>query len=138
MERSAAPSRRRKQPQAPHPAHFFLRAVISTRAKRSGETRSPRPASTASRSSPIETVVISTEAKRSGETCSPKRRFPPQKPTFYTGASQHRATTPTLRMQIDIVTLFPGFFTGPFSYGILHRALRDGKLSVGTHDLRDF
>ncbi len=41
-------------------------------------------------------------------------------------------------MHFDIVTLFPGFFTGPFDYGILHRALRDGKLSVGLHDLRQF
>ena len=41
-------------------------------------------------------------------------------------------------MHFDIVTLFPGFFTGPFDYGILQRALRDRKLSVGLHDLRQF
>ncbi len=41
-------------------------------------------------------------------------------------------------MHFDVVTLFPAFFRGPFDYGILQRALRDGKASVATHDLRDF
>ncbi len=41
-------------------------------------------------------------------------------------------------MHFDIVTLFPEFFHGPLSFGILHRALRDGKLTVATHDLRTF
>lgn len=41
-------------------------------------------------------------------------------------------------MRFDIVTLFPDFFRGPFDYGILSRALHDGKLSVATHDLRQF
>ncbi len=41
-------------------------------------------------------------------------------------------------MRFDIITLFPDFFRGPFDYGILHRALRDGKLSAQTHDLRQF
>ena len=41
-------------------------------------------------------------------------------------------------MHFDIITLFPGFFRGPFDYGVLHRALRDGKLTVAAHDLRQF
>jgi tRNA (guanine37-N1)-methyltransferase len=41
-------------------------------------------------------------------------------------------------MRFDIVTLFPDFFRGPFEYGILSRALRDGKLSATLHDLRRF
>lgn len=41
-------------------------------------------------------------------------------------------------MHFDIITLFPDFFRGPFDYGILSRALRDGKLSVALHDLRQF
>ncbi len=41
-------------------------------------------------------------------------------------------------MHFDIITLFPEFFRGPFDFGILHRALRDGKLSVRTHELRQF
>ena len=41
-------------------------------------------------------------------------------------------------MHFDIITLFPGFFRSPFDYGVLHRALRDGKLTVATHDLRQF
>ncbi len=41
-------------------------------------------------------------------------------------------------MHFDIITLFPEFFRGPFDYGVLHRALRDSKLSVRTHELRQF
>ncbi len=41
-------------------------------------------------------------------------------------------------MRFDIVTLFPEFFRGPFEYGILQRALREGKASVHVHDLRNF
>ena len=41
-------------------------------------------------------------------------------------------------MRFDIVTLFPDFFRGPLDYGILSRALRDGKLAATTHDLRNF
>lgn len=40
-------------------------------------------------------------------------------------------------MHFDIVTLFPDFFRGPFDYGVLHRALRDRRVSVATHDLRE-
>lgn len=41
-------------------------------------------------------------------------------------------------MHFNLLTLFPDFFRGPFEYGILHRALRDGKVSLGIHDLRQY
>ena len=41
-------------------------------------------------------------------------------------------------MRFDIVTLFPGFFRGPFEFGVLDRALREGKVEVALHDLRSF
>ncbi len=41
-------------------------------------------------------------------------------------------------MRFDLITLFPGFFQGPFDYGVVPRALRGGKLAVQTHDLRQY
>ena len=41
-------------------------------------------------------------------------------------------------MQIDILTIFPDFFTGPFTHGILSRAIQLGQVTVRTHDLRAF
>jgi len=41
-------------------------------------------------------------------------------------------------MTLDIVTIFPGFFAGPFQYGILRRAQEAGLLKTGIHDLRQF
>lgn len=41
-------------------------------------------------------------------------------------------------MRFDLITLFPEFFRGPFDYGILQRALRDGKVAVHAHDFRTF
>jgi tRNA (guanine37-N1)-methyltransferase len=41
-------------------------------------------------------------------------------------------------MRFDILTIFPEFFRGPLDFGVLHRALREGKVSVQTHALRDF
>ena len=41
-------------------------------------------------------------------------------------------------MTIDIVTIFPEFFAGPFEHGIIRRALRGGMLKLGIHDLRQF
>ena len=41
-------------------------------------------------------------------------------------------------MRIDILTIFPNFFTGPLDHGILSRAIRNGNLQVLTHDLRSF
>ncbi|HEY1210621.1 MAG TPA: tRNA (guanosine(37)-N1)-methyltransferase TrmD [Terracidiphilus sp.] len=41
-------------------------------------------------------------------------------------------------MRFEILTIFPGFFTGIFESGILRRALAEGLVTVGVHDLRDF
>jgi tRNA (guanine37-N1)-methyltransferase len=41
-------------------------------------------------------------------------------------------------MHFDIITIFPGFFTGPFDYGILKRARAAGLVEIATHDLRSF
>ncbi|MGH9782973.1 MAG: tRNA (guanosine(37)-N1)-methyltransferase TrmD [Terriglobia bacterium] len=41
-------------------------------------------------------------------------------------------------MTLDIVTIFPGFFAGPFQYGILRRAQEAGLLRTAVHDLRQW
>ncbi len=41
-------------------------------------------------------------------------------------------------MRFEIVTIFPGFFAGIFENGILRRALAEGLVTVGVHDLRTF
>ena len=41
-------------------------------------------------------------------------------------------------MKVDIVTLFPGFFSDPLQTSILGRAVTDGHLEVAVHDLRDY
>ena len=41
-------------------------------------------------------------------------------------------------MTLDIVTIFPEFFAGPFQYGILRRAQEAGLLKIEVHDLRQF
>jgi tRNA (guanine37-N1)-methyltransferase len=41
-------------------------------------------------------------------------------------------------MQIEIVTIFPGFFAGIFDHGIVSRAQARGLVTIGIHDLRDF
>ena len=41
-------------------------------------------------------------------------------------------------MRFDIVTIFPGFFTGPLDYGIVRRARETNLVEVGLHDLREF
>ena len=41
-------------------------------------------------------------------------------------------------MKFDILTIFPDFFTGPFTHGILRRAIETGQVEVHTHDLRAF
>jgi len=43
-----------------------------------------------------------------------------------------------LGMRFEIVTIFPGFFTSIFENGILRRALAEGLVEVGVHDLRAF
>jgi tRNA (guanine37-N1)-methyltransferase len=44
--------------------------------------------------------------------------------------------TPTLT--VDIFTLFPGMFAGPFSESILKRAAANGHATISIHDIRDF
>lgn len=41
-------------------------------------------------------------------------------------------------MHFDIITIFPGFFAGPFDFGILKRARAAGLVEIATHDLRSF
>src|SRR5664279_3907522 len=41
-------------------------------------------------------------------------------------------------MRFEIITIFPEFFTSIFENGILRRALAEGLVSVGVHDLRSF
>jgi len=41
-------------------------------------------------------------------------------------------------MVIDILTIFPEFFTGPFDHGIVRRAREAGRLQIEVHDLRRF
>ncbi len=41
-------------------------------------------------------------------------------------------------MRIDVLTLFPGIFSGPLEHSILARAIASGRLAVAVHDLREF
>ena len=41
-------------------------------------------------------------------------------------------------MRFDIITIFPGFFTGILENGIVTRALSTGAIGVDVHDLRNF
>ena len=41
-------------------------------------------------------------------------------------------------MQVDIITTFPGMFTGFLNESMMARALNQGTLRVNVHDLRDF
>jgi tRNA (guanine37-N1)-methyltransferase len=41
-------------------------------------------------------------------------------------------------MKIDIVTIFPDFFSGPLDYGIVRRAREAGLVEIVIHDLRGF
>jgi len=53
-----------------------------------------------------------------------------------------RAHLPDLRKEphvtFDILTIFPGFFAGPFDHGVLSRARQQGIIDIHTHDLRAF
>jgi tRNA (guanine37-N1)-methyltransferase len=40
------------------------------------------------------------------------------------------------KMQFDILTIFPGFFTSIFDQGVLSRGVGTGLLGLGVHDLR--
>jgi tRNA (guanine37-N1)-methyltransferase len=41
-------------------------------------------------------------------------------------------------MRFEVVTIFPGFFTGFLDNGILRRAIAEGLVEVAVHDLRAF
>ncbi len=41
-------------------------------------------------------------------------------------------------MRFDVLTIFPDFFTTPFKYGVIGRAMERGLLELRTHDLREF
>jgi tRNA (guanine37-N1)-methyltransferase len=41
-------------------------------------------------------------------------------------------------MQFEIITIFPEFFSGFFEHGVVRRALKEGLVSVGVRDLREF
>ncbi|HEY3626013.1 MAG TPA: tRNA (guanosine(37)-N1)-methyltransferase TrmD [Terracidiphilus sp.] len=41
-------------------------------------------------------------------------------------------------MRFDIITIFPGFFSGFFEHGIVRRAQADGLVTIAVHDLRQF
>jgi tRNA (guanine37-N1)-methyltransferase len=41
-------------------------------------------------------------------------------------------------MRFEIITIFPGFFSGVFEHGIVRRAQAEGLVGIGLHDLRGF
>ncbi len=41
-------------------------------------------------------------------------------------------------MRFDLLTIFPGFFSGPFDFGIIRRARQQGIIEIAIHDLRSF
>ena len=41
-------------------------------------------------------------------------------------------------MRIDILTLFPDMFQGPFSESIIKRAVEQGQVEIVLHDIRDY
>lgn len=41
-------------------------------------------------------------------------------------------------MRIDIITIFPGMFSGPFDFSIIKRAMDKGLAEILLHDLRDY
>src|SRR5947208_305226 len=44
----------------------------------------------------------------------------------------------TALMQFDILTLFPGMFTGPLTESIIKRAVHAGLIGIGVHDIRAY
>jgi len=41
-------------------------------------------------------------------------------------------------MKFHILTIFPGFFSGPFEYGVVSRGCASSKLDICVHDLRNW
>ena len=44
----------------------------------------------------------------------------------------------TTLMQFDILTLFPGMFTGPLTESIIKRAVQAGRIGIRIHDIRAY
>src|SRR3954471_16458651 len=53
-------------------------------------------------------------------------------------SGNERASNWTIRLKVDIVTIFPRMVEGPLGEGIVARAIARGLLDVRVHDLRDF
>ena len=41
-------------------------------------------------------------------------------------------------MKIDVLSLFPGMFSGVFEESIIKRAINEGKVNINIHNFRDF
>jgi tRNA (guanine37-N1)-methyltransferase len=41
-------------------------------------------------------------------------------------------------MTFDVITIFPGFFSGMLEHGLLKRATTSGQVAIRLHDLREF
>lgn len=52
--------------------------------------------------------------------------------------TQPKKQVPAKKMQIDIITLFPEMFRGPFDESIVARAIDNNKLTLNIHNLRDW
>jgi len=39
---------------------------------------------------------------------------------------------------LDVITIFPEFFNGPFDFGVIRRGRQSGRIEFRVHDLRDF
>jgi tRNA (guanine37-N1)-methyltransferase len=46
--------------------------------------------------------------------------------------------TTSFPLRIDIFTLFPAMFSGPFTESIVKRAVAAGKIEIGIHDIREW
>lgn len=41
-------------------------------------------------------------------------------------------------MRFEVLTIFPEMFPGPLAHGVTGRALRNGRIALAVHDLRDY
>ncbi len=64
--------------------------------------------------------------------------IPRRTPAGTSGAGARASPISSMSMRFEIVTIFPGFFSSIFEHGILRRALGEGLIEVGMHDLRAF
>jgi tRNA (guanine37-N1)-methyltransferase len=51
---------------------------------------------------------------------------------------QSAIRNPQSKIQIDIITIFPGYFREAFNYGIVRRAQAAGLIEIKAHDLRSW